>query len=212
MKEEKLQLVTYEQKKILKNRGFEWEDWRNIPGYEGLYQVSSFGRIKRIANSRYNSLTKSFNKKEYILSTPVNDKGYSTANLYKNGKASPVRIHRLVAEVFMPNNENKPEVNHINGIKSDNQLNNLEWATRSENQKHAFANGLNKPNRINKGKFRGEHTRARKIVEVDNKGNVLQNFSCLKDATIFYNLSAGEVSRVCSGKANHSHNHYFKYA
>lgn len=72
-------------------------------------------------------------------------KGYEIVDLYKNGKRKTVRVHRLVAEAFIPNNDNKPEVNHIDGNKHNNNVDNLEWVTKKENCRHAWNNNLIKP-------------------------------------------------------------------
>jgi hypothetical protein len=127
------------------------EIWKDIDGYKNLYQVSNFGRIKSL--SHVNNLGKL--RQECILGNRLSDRGYHTAVLYNNGKPKSFRVHRLVAFAFIPNLDNKPHVNHIDGVKSNNLVENLEWVTISENQKHAFDIGLNKINceRDSKGKF-----------------------------------------------------------
>jgi hypothetical protein len=114
-----------------KTAGFDMEIWKDIEGYQGSYQVSNLGRVKSLLNS-----------KEIILK-PINSKGYSSVFL-SNGKGTvkKFKIHRLVCICFLPNLENKPQVNHINGIKTDNRLENLEWSDNSSNQIHAIKTGL----------------------------------------------------------------------
>jgi hypothetical protein len=127
------------------------EIWKDIDGYENLYQISNLGRIKSL--SHINNLGKL--RPECILGNRLSDRGYHTAVLYDNGKPKSFRVHRLVAFAFIPNPDNKPHVNHIDGVKSNNLISNLEWVTISENQKHAFNIGLNKISceRDSKGKF-----------------------------------------------------------
>ena len=108
------------------------EEWRPISGYKG-YHVSNFGRVK------------SFNRAKAKILAPVCIAGYLHVGIYRNNKQKLIKVHRLVALAFLPNPANKPEVNHIGGIKFNNHVSNLEWATKSENQKHAAATGLNKP-------------------------------------------------------------------
>lgn len=120
------------------------EIWKEVEGYEGLYAVSDRGRVKtldKVVNSCYES--KQF-RREQILKNQKQKTGYLTVTLSKNKKAKTALVHRLVANAFINNSENKMFVNHINGNKADNRTENLEWATRSENQKHAYKFGLQK--------------------------------------------------------------------
>lgn len=101
------------------------ENWKDIDGYEGLYQISDTGNVKRTKSGR-------------ILKNGTHTCGYLQVNLYKDGKPTTISIHRLVAAAFISSdNLDEVQVNHINGIKTDNTLANLEWVTRSENINHA---------------------------------------------------------------------------
>ena len=113
----------------------EGEIWKWIFGYEGLYQVSNFGRVKSF-NGRWGSVQ--------ILKPVLQKNGYLTVSLCKNGKLKTVKIHRLVAETFLTNSDNLPEVNHKDGNKLNNCVENLEWCTGKENVQHALENGLRK--------------------------------------------------------------------
>ena len=101
------------------------EIWKDIKGYEGLYQVSSHGRVKRLGNNK--------TKKEMFLSPAPNDKGYLYAHLSKNNKKKTIAIHRLVAMEFINNSLNLPEVNHKDENKGNNHYYNLEWCDRAYN-------------------------------------------------------------------------------
>jgi hypothetical protein len=105
------------------------EVWKEVIGYEGLYQVSNLGKVKSI--------------KKNILLKPVFDKrGYNMVSLYINGKGKTNKIHRIIAIAFIPNPENKPQVNHKDCNKNNNSVENLEWNTNRENIQHAYNNGL----------------------------------------------------------------------
>lgn len=100
------------------------EEWRDVPGYEGIYQVSNQGRLRN---------------QHKLLSISVNWDGYHRARLWKNGKKAQVALHRLVALAFCPNPEHKPQVNHKDGDRSNCKAENLEWVTNAENQRHRRA-------------------------------------------------------------------------
>jgi len=126
------------------------EEWKPIKDYESLYEISNYGNIKskdRIVNAKHNSkrIVKGRN-----MSFFINKSGYLEATLCKNSKKKLHRVNRLVAETFIPNSENKPCVNHKDGNKLNNNVNNLEWCTYSENLIHAWKNGLCKPRRKTK--------------------------------------------------------------
>ena len=105
------------------------EEWRKIKGYEGIYSVSNIGNIR---NDQTNK----------ILSKYVSHKGYEVIYLCNKGKRKNMKVHRLVAIAFIPNVENKPQVNHKDGNKLNNNVDNLEWVTCKENINHAFKTGL----------------------------------------------------------------------
>lgn len=127
-----------------KPNGFELleeERWFDIPGYEGLYQASTWSRIK--SYPKYSDMPRGGRQyyESKILKQTTSDI-YLTVTLFKNRQKEKLLVHRIIGKMFIPNPENKPEINHIDTIKTNNWPSNLEWNTRSENANHAYKNGL----------------------------------------------------------------------
>lgn len=119
------------QEELFKNFDLSKEKWKDIVGYEGLYMVSNFGRIK--------SLLRNVGRGELIMKPCFNKHtGYFLVSLRKNGMAKTLKVSRIVAKAFIPNSNGLPQVNHRNCIKTDDRVENLEWMTNKENIKHAF--------------------------------------------------------------------------
>lgn len=108
------------------------EEWKDIKGYEGLYQISNKGRVKSLGNNK--------SRKEKIRDGKIDNNGYKRIGLCKNGKEKKYKIHRLVAQAFLPNPDNLPVVNHKDENKLNNNVENLEWCTQEYNCNYGSRN------------------------------------------------------------------------
>ena len=118
------------------------EIWKDVRNYEGFYQISNKGNVKSVQRKVVYSDGRVFNYPEKILKPSPDTKGYLGVGLNRNGTAKPKRVHRLVAEAFLNKPEGLMSVNHIDGVKTNNNLSNLEWVTYSENTKKGYELGL----------------------------------------------------------------------
>lgn len=124
------------------------ELWKTIKGYEGLYEVSNTGKVRsvdRIVNDKNGRPMKLKGKELLFTISKIDNRGHkprARVQLWRNNKSRLLQVHRLVASAFLENPENKETVNHIDGNALNNNVQNLEWSTYSENQKHAYATGL----------------------------------------------------------------------
>lgn len=146
----------------------EQEIWRDIKGYEGKYQVSNFGNVRSLMYHNTKGI-----KRISLLKPATDGKGYLRCALSKNNILTTFKVHRLVAQAFIPNPNNYPQINHIDGNKKNNKVDNLEWCTNSINQIHAYSTNLNQG-------VRGRGT----IVGVTYPNGDYVEFSSLKKAAM----------------------------
>lgn len=171
------------------------EIWRDIPNFEGHYQVSNYGRVKSLYF--HNKMTTIY--RENILKPQI-VRGYHRVVLCHNSKKTNYLVHRLVAEVFLDNPNNKPCVNHKDGNKLNNFVNNLEFCTYSENEKHSHDVLGKQP--INK----------KKINQYDLEGNFIRQWESLAEIGRYFNCNYTNFSLCCSGKSKSAKGFVWKYA
>lgn len=168
------------------------EIWKDVLGYEGLYQVSNLGRVKSLSRIVKYQENHSGLRKERILKQNITKSGYVHVVICINKLKKTVKIHRLVALAFIKNIENKHLVNHINGIKYDNKVENLEWVTSSENIIHAHKTGLKKGIRGNESHLSKLTIKeVEKIRLIHSKGKISK-----KEIAEMFNISRAQVYRI----------------
>lgn len=175
------------------------EEWKDIHGYEGQYQISNMGRVRSL-DRMVNNHGKCYFKKGQIISD-ANAYGYRSVGLCKHGIAKTWLVHILVAKAFIQNPLNKRTVNHINCDKSDNRACNLEWATDSENIKHAYRNGLKTSPKTQLGKTGFKSSRGIPVQQIDRKTNKqICIFGSAHEAQKHTGVNYTDILYCCRGK------------
>ena len=180
------------------------ENWREIKGFETLYEVSDLGRVKSLGNGMS---TDSRTKEVRIMKTRIKKTGYEHIKLCKEGGHKHTSVHRLVALAFLDKPVECTEVNHIDGVKANNQLSNLEWVTGSRNQKHAFELGLQVP-------IRGKNNKQSiPIIQMDLKGVHLREWDSIGDAVRALGKNKHGIISCCKNrhKSNTAYGFKWKY-
>jgi hypothetical protein len=159
------------------------ESWKEITNYVGLYEVSTLGNIR---------------SKLKILKPFLNSRGYLYVNLCKDGKRKTISIHRLVAQAFIININNKPQINHIDGIKTNNISTNLEWTTNAENTQHAYDNQL----KISIGNL---------VVQYDKNNNEINRYNSIRNASKLTGIGYMSIRRCCRYERKTAGGYIWKY-
>ena len=165
------------------------EEWKDIEGYEGLYRVSNTGKVLSVRRNREFSLNPN----------PL----YVNVSLSKEGDSKSFSVHRLVAKAFVPNPENKTDVNHIDGNKLNNNSWNLEWTTKSENIKHALKLGLKT--------LDFKDVVKRKVDRISLTDEVIQTYESLSEAARDIKGQVSLIHQCCNGRQNTHRNFKWKY-
>lgn len=184
------------------------EEWKDIKDYEGIYQVSNLGRVRSL--DRLDSA--GHKRSGAILSISTNSCGYSVTSLSKEGRRKQFRVHRLVAQSFLTEEKSKNEVNHKDGDKSNNKVENLEWCDRLENMRHAYEKGLVGNNSRPGGLKTGELTSVALIATHKQTGEVLTFKNSCKAAEFLGLRSGGNIRSAATGKIPSAYGYYWKQA
>ena len=163
------------------------EIWRDIKDYPN-YMVSNLGNVKSLCNNK--------TRKEKIIKKGKDSGGYLFVNLHKKGKVKYYYVHRLVAEVFMPNPDNKPCIDHINTDKTDNSVENLRWVTHKENSNNPMTfDKISKP-----------------IIQFSKDGEFIKKWDCITDVLRELGINQGNICKCCKGERKTAGGYKWLYA
>lgn len=171
------------------------EVWKDIVWYEGYYQVSDLWRVRTLSRDYIDSLNRHVFRKETILKNNSYPTWYNYIWLWKDKKMKATKIHRLVAQAFIPNPDNKPQVNHLNWIRNDNKVENLERCTMSENHRHSFNNLWRVGRQL--GKSWINHHSSRVIIQYDDNMNPIKEWFWIRDSARLMNINHNTLWSHC---------------
>lgn len=192
-----------------------WEEWKDIVGYEWLYQISDMGRVRSYDKKPMNTGENYYIKKGWkgrILKDYKEKTWYVTIALSKELRRKTFHIHRLVCKSFLENKENKPQVNHKNWVKNDNRLVNLERCTRTENMQHAIKVLWIDLGSNNRWKYYLYKWRTKTVVQKDLDWNVIKIWEWTRAVERWTGIPCQNISFCCLGKQSHSHWYIREYA
>lgn len=173
------------------------EIWKDIKDYEGLYQISSYGRVKRL---RFTNGHLDFEKTKILKPYKDGGKNYFVVGLYKNGNRKYKQVHRLVAEAFIPNTKNLPLVNHKDENKENNRADNLEWCTHKYNSNYGNA------------RSKMSERAKKKINKYDINMNLLCSYNSIQEASDENNIDRRSIYDYCKLKKLSYGKYYWRYA
>ena len=182
------------------------EIWKAVDGYEGLYEVSNFGRVKGVDRVIINSDGVKRLWKGRVLRPAKGSNGYFFCNLCKNGKTENKCIHRLVAETFIPNPSNLPQVNHKDENKENNCVDNLEWCDSKYNNNYGSRNKRDAEKKLNSPKL------SKPVLQIDNeKGVIISEYPSTMEAERQLNIYSSAISKCCRGERKTAYGYKWRY-
>lgn len=187
--------------------------WMDVKGWEDYYQISEDGKIRSKDRTITDKIGRTRSWKGQILNPDIAPNGYYRVSFSINRKRQQRYLHRLLAEHFIPNPNKLPQVNHLDGNKLNNNLNNLEWVTVQENTIHAYKHGLIKhvsgKDHFNYGKFGSDSKRAKPVKATNIITNEVKEYGSIVE-TVKDGFSKSEVSRSCNRGGVHK-GHIFEF-
>lgn len=183
------------------------EDFKDIPGYEGLYQVSTLGKVKALQIFYSSGVDNRSIKERHegIMCTTINRGGYERVSLTNDKIRKSFLVHRLVALTFLKKPNDLDFVNHKNGVKIDNKIKNLEWCNRSQNIRHAITIGLKPPITGADNKL------SKKVYQIDELGNVIKEYPSRRIAVKESGVCESSMYHVLAGNWKQVRGLYFSY-
>lgn len=184
------------------------EIWRPIIGYESMYQVNNIGRVRSVKTT--------YKKKRPYLSHHIDKYGYPYVILTSHSKSRCFRIHRLIAQAFIPNPENKPEIDHIDGNKMNFNIDNLRWCTRKENMNNVITKKRISISKMGKRPSiytisKLKESSSKPLVVLSKEGNEIERFESAVKASEIYGICQNWIRRVCRGELKSAKGLIFKY-
>ena len=179
------------------------EIWKPVVGYEGIYEVSSLGRVKSCERTIIRSNGREINFPDKIMKPSINHKGYEIIDLRNKGNRQGGFVHRLVGKAFIDNPLNKEQINHKNGNKTDNRVQNLEWVTNQENMAHSYKS-LGRTNK------EASESRKRVVEQLSDDLSVISVFSSIQEA--FDKTGINNISAVCRGIRPNAGGYKWRYS
>ena len=185
------------------------EIWKDIKGYEELYQVSNFGKIKSLKRYVLTDKNHKLLVKERMLKQNTNN-NYKRVQLWKNGKGTFYLVHRVVASAFLEDYNEELQVNHKNGIKNDNKIENLEMVTAKQNQWHSYHVLKTVPSM--QGHFGSNHVRSIKVNQFDKSKKFIKSWNSVIEASCELNIPACCISNTCAKRRKTAGGYIWEYA
>ena len=189
----------------------EIEIWKSVVGYEGYYEISNHGNVRSINRIIIDKNGTKLNYKSKLLKPAPNKDGYLQVGFSKNCKTNSYYVHHLEGIAFIPNPENKPTVNHIDGIKANNYIDNLEWATKSEQAIHSLEHELRTMPNAWIGKFGSKHCASKKVTQYTKDNVFVADYGSMIEAGNMNNINPSLISGVCKGKKKTTGGYIWKY-